>query len=308
MALKHSTEQGNWCAVSGCFPCISLAVQAQAETLLHCLICCKGPNLEERQSSEEGHGPDETSQEKRCRKPTAQAEKKFRSFTLRHLAALRAGRGGRLQFRKALNIKEPRPLRDDTYPDGFPWLCGSDKIRTEVANLVYEHTVLIAQAAIRLEIAVTIENPADSLMWKTSPFLQLFQQLPQLKFVTFHNCAHGGVRDKLTSFATNKSWFDSLALLCDKQHTHAPWTPTVIAGKVHTEAAYPEILCQRIVLAKVLQLGALETDTLEKHVKFEGKSLNRVVIGAMPRERHVKPLLSEFDEYINVILHPQCDS
>jgi hypothetical protein len=72
-------------------------------------------------------------------------------------------------------------------------------------------------------------------------------------------------------------------LLCDKQHTHAPWTPTVVAGKVHypthTEAAYPEVLCQRIVsivLAKVLELGAIETETLEKHVKAEGKSLNRI--------------------------------
>jgi hypothetical protein len=166
-----------------------------------------------------------------------------------------------------------------------------------------------------LQIAVTIENPANSLMWKTSPFVQLFEMFPELKFVTFHNCAHGGVRDKLTGFATNVSWFDSLALLCDKQHTHAPWTPTVVAGKVHypthTEAAYPEVLCQRIVsvvLEKVLQLGAIETETLEKHVKAEGKSLNRVVIGAMPRGRHVKPLVSEFGEYINVILPPQYDS
>ena len=216
---------------------------------------------------------------------------------------------------RAHNIKEPRPLRDDSYPDGFPWLQGSDKIRTEAANLVYEHTVLIAQTAIQLQVAVTIENPANSLMWKTSPFVQLFEMFPELKFVTFHNCAHGGVRDKLTSFATNVSWFDSLALLCDKQHTHAPWTPTVVAGKVHypthTEAAYPEVLCQRIVsvvLEKVLQLGAIETETLEKHVKAEGKSLNRVVIGAMPRGRHVKPLVSEFGEYINAILPPQGDS
>ena len=180
---------------------------------------------------------------------------------------------------------------------------------------MYEHTVLIAQTALRLQIAVTIENPANSLMWKTSsPFVQLFEQFPELKYVTFHNCAHGGVRDKLTSFATNVSWFDSLALLCDKQHTHAPWTPTVVAGKVHypthTEAAYPEVLCQRIVsivLAKVLELGAIETETLEKHVKAEGKSLNRVVLGAMPRGRHVKPLVSEFGEYVNVILPCQCD-
>ena len=224
-------------------------------------------------------------------------------------------RGKRLRFLKALNIKEPRPLRDDFHPDGFPWLQGSDKIRTEAANLVYENTVLIAQTAIQLKVAVTIENPANSLMWKTSPFLQLFESFPELKFVTFHNCAHGGVRDKLTSFATNVSWFDSLALLCDKQHSHAPWTPTVVAGKVHypthTEAAYPEVLCQRIVslvLAKVLALGAVETETLEKHVKAHGKSLNRVVLGAMPRGRHVKPLVSEFGEYINVILSPQCDA
>ena len=57
-------------------------------------------------------------------------------------------RGKRLRFSKALNIKEPRHLRDDSYPDGFPWLQGSDKIRTEAANLVHEHTVLIAQTAI----------------------------------------------------------------------------------------------------------------------------------------------------------------
>ena len=224
-------------------------------------------------------------------------------------------RGKRLHFLKSLNIKEPRPLRDDTFPDGFPWLQGSDKIRTEVANLLYEHTVLIAQIAMQLQIAVTIENPANSLMWKTSPFVQLFEQFPELKHVIFHNCAHGGVRDKLTSLATNVSWFDSLALLCDKQHTHAPWTPKVVAGRVHypthTEAAYPEILCQRIVsivVDKVLALGAIKTETLEKHVKADGKSLNRVVLGAMPRGRHVKPLVSEFGEYINVILPCQCNS
>ena len=62
-----------------------------------------------------------------------------------------------------------------------------------------------------------------------------------------------------------------------------------------------------IVLAKVLKLGAIETETLEKHVKADGKSLNRVVLGAMPRGRHVKPLVSEFGEYINVILPCQCD-
>ena len=73
------------------------------------------------------------------------------SIALLHLAppcgtASRA-RGKRLRFLKAHNIKEPRPLRDDDHPDGFQWLQGSDKLRTEAANLLYETTVLIARTA-----------------------------------------------------------------------------------------------------------------------------------------------------------------
>ena len=45
-------------------------------------------------------------------------------------------RGKRLRFLKALNIKEPKPLRDDHHPDGYPWLKGTDKLRTEAAKFV----------------------------------------------------------------------------------------------------------------------------------------------------------------------------
>ena len=224
-------------------------------------------------------------------------------------------RGKRLRFLKALNIKEPKPLRDDHHPDGYPWLKGTDKLRTEAANLLYETTVLIAQVAIECNIAITIENPANSLMWKTSPFKSLFHSFPQLKYITFHNCAHGGSRDKLTCFATNVNWFDALELRCDKQHSHAPWTPSVINGKVHypthSEAAYPELLCERmasIVLAIVLAAGAVVTDDVPKHAQLHGKTLNRVVLGALPRGKHVKPLVSEFGTYINVVINAQCDN
>ena len=223
-------------------------------------------------------------------------------------------RGKRLRFLKSLGIKEPRPLRDDNHPNGFPWLKGTDKVRTEAANLLYETTVLIAQVAIECNIAITIENPANSLMWKTAAFIFLFNTYPQLKFVTFHNCAHGGSRDKLTCFATNVDWFDSLELRCDRQHSHAPWTPKVINGRVHypthSEAAYPELLCDRmasIVLAIVLAAGAVVTDDVPKHAHLYNKTLNRVVLGALPRGKHVKPLVSEFGTYINVVINAQCD-
>ena len=134
-------------------------------------------------------------------------------------------RGKRLPFLRRHGIKEPQPLRSDDFPDCFSWLQGSDKLRTEMANLLYEHTVEIVQAAIELGIAVCIENPSNSIMWKTSPFVHLFHKFQQLKCIHFHNCAHGGTRDKKTCFVTDVSWFDSLQVFCNKQHTHAPWTP-----------------------------------------------------------------------------------
>ena len=223
-------------------------------------------------------------------------------------------RGKRLKFLQRHNIKEPMPLRDDQFPDGFPWLSGSDKLRTETANILYSNTVLIAQTAVELSIAICIENPSNSLMWKTSPFQHFFAENPSLRFVNFHNCAHGGTRDKKTCFVTNVDWFDSLEQYCNKQHSHAPWTPTVANGRVsfptHAEAAYPEVLCNRIaslLKQKVLQMGAIEVSDLAQHVQSHGKSLNRVVLGALPRGKHVRPLVSEYGAYISVITAVQCD-
>ena len=224
-------------------------------------------------------------------------------------------RGKRLRFLKLHNIREPRPLRSDNFPDGFSWLSGSDKLRTEAANILYESTALIAQTAIALQIAICIENPSNSLMWQTTPFQKLFQQFPDLRFIHFHNCAHGGTRDKKTCFVTNVDWFDSLAFFCNKQHAHAPWTPTVTNGRVsfptHTEAAYPEILCDRIaslVEAEMLRQGAIEVEDLQQQVKHQSKSTNRVVIGALPRGKQVKPLVSEFGDYLNVVHSVQSDA
>ena len=73
-------------------------------------------------------------------------------------------RGKRLTFLRAHHIKEPMPLRDESFPDGFHWLSGSDKVRTEVANILYENTVLIARTANEFAIAFCIENPSNSLM------------------------------------------------------------------------------------------------------------------------------------------------
>ena len=90
-------------------------------------------------------------------------------------------------------------------------------------------------------------------------------------------------------------WFDKLEIYCDKQHDHAPWHPTVVDGRVdfptHAEAAYPDILCNRIASMlkhALLTHGAIEVTNLEAQVKNHGKSLNRVVLGALPRRKPCK--------------------
>ena len=50
------------------------------------------------------------------------------------------------------------------------------------------------------------------------------------------------------------------------------------------------------------------TDDVPKHAQLHGKTLNRVVLGALPRGKHVKPLVSEFGTYINVVINAQCDN
>ena len=72
----------------------------------------------------------------------------------------------------------------------------------------------------------------------------------------------------------------------------------VTAGQViyptHSEAAYPALLCDRIsslVKCEMLRQGAFESDDLQQHVRSDGKSLNRIVLGALPRGKHVKPLV-----------------
>ena len=132
-------------------------------------------------------------------------------------------------------------------------------------------------------------------------------------YVTFHNCAHGGDRDKSTSLWVNDSWLDSLALLCDKKHQHKPWTTTMTNGNVRfataEEAAYPILLCERVTHClrdKALQLGATAPDTLLEQAEGPDPSpLSRLVLGALPRGHKVKPLVAEFGTYMKVFADPQ---
>lgn len=84
-----------------------------------------------------------------------------------------------------------------------------------------------------------------------------------------------------------------------------------VSFPTHAEAAYPEILCERIaslLKQQMLKQGAIEVNDLTRQVQSQGKSLNCVVLGALPRGKHVKPLVSEYAAYINAVSSVQCDA
>ena len=116
---------------------------------------------------------------------------------------------------------------------------------------------------------------------------------------------------------TNEQLFSPMLVyrfFCNKQHIHAPWAPTVVNGRAifptHSEAAYPEVLCQRIASLlkhEMLRHGAIEIANLPQQGRSQGKSLDRVVLGSLPRGKHVKPLVSEYGAYLQVINAVQSD-
>ena len=218
----------------------------------------------------------------------------------------------RLKELEKAGIKTPIPLRSTDKPDQLDGLSGLDKIKVEKANMLYDAVYTLASLACTLHIFVGIENPTNSHYWNTSPMKKLCNE-QEHHYVTFHNRAHGGDRDKSTSLWVNDNWLDSLASLCDRQHVHKPWTTKASNGTIRfataEEAAYPTLLCERIVHClrdKAIEFGASSPDTIaEQAATSEAAKLSRLVLGALPRGHKVKPLIAEYGTYVMVFTDPQ---
>ena len=59
----------------------------------------------------------------------------------------------------------PKPLRSHEFPLGVPGLKGTDKYRTETANITYSRTAVLATMLHEWGIAISIENPLNSIFW-----------------------------------------------------------------------------------------------------------------------------------------------
>ena len=227
------------------------------------------------------------------------------------------GTASRARERKQVRLERmghilPGPLRSELQPDQMDGLSGTNKLKTEKANLLYDAIYTLAIACHRHNVGFAIENPGNSHFWNTSPIKQLQQEMTY-HIVSFHNCCHGGERDKLTSILVNNNWLDGLEGRCDRRHQHKPWVPTVQNNKLQfatgEEAAYPWLLCERIIHAikfAIEQQGAIHHETLEQQFSdFNQSTTQRLVLGALPRGMKLKPLVAEFIDYTYVIANPQ---
>ena len=207
-----------------------------------------------------------------------------------------------------LGVAEPIPLRSKSQPDQIDGLEGTNKLKVEKANMLYDAVEQIAQTSCKAQIFTAIENPGNSHYWGTTPMLNLVEQFGD-QYVSFHNCCHGGERDKLTSVWVCADWLDSLNARCDGSHPHKSWKVTVSGNKVSfptaDEAAYPFVLCERIIDCikhKVLAYGAVQSNNLEQQLQQpDADAAGRIALGSLPRGAKVKPLVAEFGSFTAAI-------
>ena len=150
-------------------------------------------------------------------------------------------------------VKTPQPLRSAEFPNGFPWLSGTDKSRVEQANVLYEVTASCIILAESLGIAWSVENPRSSWFWETTFMRDLVNHLDSIGkspiWTEFQNCAFGGDRPKWSAFLHNIPLLHELEIYgkCDGTHEHKPWgvlfSGTRFGFATTSEAAYPERLC-----------------------------------------------------------------
>ena len=131
---------------------------------------------------------------------------------------------------KAMGLPVPQPLRHINQPDQADGLGHLDKTKVELANQLYEAISTMIEICCKYQIPVAVENPHNSHYWNTSP-MERVKRLFGTNLVNFHNCAHGGDRDKLTSLWVNNDILSSLTLFCDGQHRHARWKPNIVDNK-----------------------------------------------------------------------------
>ena len=216
---------------------------------------------------------------------------------------------------------QPQPLRSDDFPDGLPGLSDKDQQRVDSANASYKAMAELLQLLIGWNVSVSIENPANSLFWKTSWIEKLLKLFPRGHTTILDHCMHGGARDKASKFwAYNplrpaENMLESLGIRCDGNHTHKSWKPTVHKGVItyptKEEAAYPDILCERLasIFLHWARIRNLEgPQDLTQQVNFDLDVGKRQLFTDQPRSKVLLQPVSEFGHYVALAVPLNCNN
>ena len=193
--------------------------------------------------------------------------------------------------------KGPRPLRSMQHVMGLPGLDPVSQERVTSANMIYAETASFCSWLLQTLPAVpfSVENPLHSYMWQLPAFASLKSRLQN---VVFDACRHGSKRKKATAFLTNNAALHSLSGPCPGCLAHEKWGRRKTGYATAEEAAYPRLLCQRIVACVD---AACDTRCLLP-ARSITSSLHaaRVAAQSQPRGRKCPPLLSEFAHTVTV--------
>ena len=197
---------------------------------------------------------------------------------------------------------DPKPLRSMKYPDGLPWLGQIDRERVAIANRLYEMAAELAWFCEENGICWVIENPTNSLMWCTTPFVQLLTKLREAgkdpRWSDMQMCMHGGDRDKRTSLLYGGPIsLEELSVMCDGKHTHKPWGLTKTPGTLWAtsqERNYPRAFCKRV--AKIFSESLLPKEP-KKRKPDTPVVKERKWAGKQPRREH-NDFIAEFKEVL----------
>ena len=183
--------------------------------------------------------------------------------------------------------KGPRPSRSMQHVMGLPDLDPVSQERVTSANMIYAETFP--------SVPFSVENPLRSYMWQLPAFASL---KARLQLVVFDSCRHGSKRKKATAFLTSHTALHSLWGPCPGCLTHEKWGRRKSGYATAEEAAYPRLLCQRIVACVD---AACDTRCLLP-ARSITSSLHaaRVAAQSQPRGRRCPPLLSEFAHTVTV--------
>ena len=203
---------------------------------------------------------------------------------------------------QALGVPNPPPLRSAQCPLGLPGLGEFHQAKVDSANELYRLAIEILVFCSRRNVIVSIENPANSWLWAALVKLSMdhsqeaAEVLNALEKVVFHACCHGSTRRKCTGWLGTPQVFSSLAAICQNDHAHEPWgvrwSPSGWTFDTASEAAYPTLLCQRVV-ACLIQAAKARNFDLSQPLRLHDAA---TAVQNKQTKRH-KPLVPEFHHF-----------